>query len=38
MKKDISISGLEYQKAVVAYRQTLYKALAEVENALSKHT
>lgn len=38
MKKDISISDLEYQKAVVAYRQTLYKALAEVENALSKRT
>lgn len=35
MKKDIKISDLEYQKAIVQYRQTMYQAFADVENALS---
>ncbi|NHB58771.1 efflux transporter outer membrane subunit [Acinetobacter sp. 194] len=35
MKKDIAISKLDYEKAIVQYRQTLYQAFADVENALS---
>lgn len=38
MKKDIAISNLDYEKAVVQYRQTLYQAFADVENALSSRT
>lgn len=38
MKKDIAISNLDYEKAIVQYRQTLYQAFADVENALSSRT
>lgn len=38
MKKNIEISELEYQQAIINYRQTLYKAFADVENALSART
>lgn len=38
MKKDLAISDLEYEKAIIEYRQTLYKAFADVENALSART
>ncbi|MFH1805946.1 MAG: efflux transporter outer membrane subunit [Pseudomonadota bacterium] len=35
---DIKISEADYQQAIVEYRQTLYQALADVENALSART
>ena len=35
MKKDLAISDLDYEKSIVQYRQTLYQAFADVENALS---
>ena len=35
MKKDIAISNIDYEKAIIQYRQTLYQAFADVENALS---
>jgi NodT family efflux transporter outer membrane factor (OMF) lipoprotein len=38
MKKDIAISDLDYEKAIVQYRKTLYQAFADVENALSSRT
>lgn len=38
MKKNLAISDLEYEKAIINYRQTLYKAFADVENALSART
>ena len=38
MKKDIAISDLEYEKAITQYRQNLYQAFADVENALSNRT
>ncbi|CAB1208510.1 efflux transporter outer membrane subunit [Acinetobacter bouvetii] len=38
MKKDLAISDLDYEKAIVQYRQTLYQAFADVENALSSRT
>lgn len=38
MKKDIAISDLDYEKAIIQYRQTLYQAFADVENALSNRT
>lgn len=38
MKKNIKISDLEYEKAIVRYRQTLYQAFADTENALSART
>ena len=38
MKKDLAISDLDYEKAIVQYRQTLYQAFADVENALSNRT
>ncbi len=38
MKKDIAISNLDYEKAIIQYRQTLYQAFADVENALSSRT
>jgi len=38
MKKDIAISDLNYEKAIVQYRKTLYQAFADVENALSNRT
>lgn len=38
MKKNIKISNLEYEKAIQRYRQTLYQAFADTENALSART
>ncbi|WP_298142076.1 efflux transporter outer membrane subunit [uncultured Acinetobacter sp.] len=38
MKKDLAMSDLDYEKAIVQYRQTLYQAFADVENALSNRT
>ncbi len=38
MKKNIAISDLDYEKAIIQYRQTLYQAFADVENALSSRT
>lgn len=38
MKKNIKISDLDYEKAIVQYRQTLYQAFADTENALSNRT
>ena len=38
MKKDLAISDLDYEKAIIQYRQTLYQAFADVENALSNRT
>lgn len=38
MKKDLAISDLEYEKAIINYRKTLYQAFADVENALSART
>ncbi|WOE30442.1 MULTISPECIES: efflux transporter outer membrane subunit [unclassified Acinetobacter] len=35
MKKNIAISDLNYEKAIIGYRQSLYQAFADVENALS---
>lgn len=35
MKKNINISNLDYEKAIVQYRKTLYQAFADTENALS---
>ncbi|SCC71288.1 efflux transporter outer membrane subunit [Acinetobacter albensis] len=35
MKKDLAISDLDYEKSILQYRQTLYQAFADVENALS---
>jgi len=35
MKLNIQVSETEYEQAVVSFRQTLYSALADVENALS---
>lgn len=37
MKKDLKISNLEYEKAIIQYRQSLYQGFADVENALSNH-
>ncbi|NNG80989.1 efflux transporter outer membrane subunit [Acinetobacter sp. ANC 5378] len=38
MKKDVEISNLDYEKSIMQYRQTLYQAFADVENALSART
>ena len=38
MKKDIKISELDYEKAIVQYRNTLYQAFADTENALSNRS
>lgn len=38
MKKDLAISDLDYEKAITQYRQTLYQAFADVENALSNRS
>ncbi len=38
MKKDLAMSDLEYEKVIMQYRQTLYQAFADVENALSNRT
>ncbi|WP_448872641.1 efflux transporter outer membrane subunit [Desulfobulbus propionicus] len=35
MQRNIKISETEYQEVVIAFRQALYTALAEVENSLS---
>lgn len=35
MQRDLKVNALEYEKAIVQYRQTLYQAFADVENALS---
>lgn len=35
MKRDLKVNELEYEKSIVQYRQTLYQAFADVENALS---
>ncbi len=35
MKRDLQVNELEYEKAILQYRQTLYAAFADVENALS---
>lgn len=35
MKRDLRINELDYEKSIIQYRQTLYKAFADVENALS---
>lgn len=36
MKKDLDISNLDYEKAIVKHRQEVYKALVDVENSLSE--
>jgi len=38
MELNVKISETEYGEAVVNFRQTLYSALGDVENALSGHT
>ncbi|MBF7685129.1 efflux transporter outer membrane subunit [Acinetobacter sp. B10A] len=38
MKRNIAVSQLDYDKAVLQYKQTLYQAFADVENALSNQT
>lgn len=38
MKKDLAVSDLEYEKAIIQHRQMLYRAFADVENALSSRT
>ncbi|MEN6373403.1 MAG: TolC family protein, partial [Smithella sp.] len=38
MQLTVKISQTTYEEAVVNFRQTLYKALCDVENALSAHT
>lgn len=35
MKRNIAISKLDYESAIISFRQTLYSALGDVENALS---
>ena len=35
MKRDLKVNELEYEKSILQYRQTLYQAFADVENALS---
>ena len=37
MKRDLKVNELEYEKSIIQYRQTMYKAFADVENALSAH-
>lgn len=38
MKRDLQVNELEYEKAIIQYRQTMYEAFADVENALSNRT
>ncbi|MBF7687830.1 efflux transporter outer membrane subunit [Acinetobacter rathckeae] len=38
MKHNLAVSQLEYDKAILQYKQTLYQAFADVENALSNQT
>ena len=35
MKKDLAISNIDYETSITQYRQTMYKAFADVENSLS---
>ncbi|WP_319585896.1 efflux transporter outer membrane subunit [uncultured Desulfobulbus sp.] len=35
MQRNIKISEAEYEQAIISFRQTLYNALADVENSLS---
>ena len=35
MKRDLKVNELDYEKSIIQYRQTLYQAFADVENALS---
>ena len=35
MKRDLRVNELDYEKSIIQYRHTLYKAFADVENALS---
>ena len=38
MQRNLAISDLEYQAAIVGFRQSIYNALADVDNALSNKT
>lgn len=38
MQRDLEISELSYEKSILNYRQILYRAFADVENALSART
>lgn len=38
MQRNLAISELEYQAAIIGFRQSLYGALADVDNALSNKT
>ena len=38
MQLSIKVAKIDYEKAVVNFRQTLYEAMADVENALSART
>lgn len=38
MQRNLAISELEYQAAIVGFRQSVYSALADVDNALSNTT
>ncbi|MGX9940316.1 efflux transporter outer membrane subunit [Acinetobacter sp. YH12106] len=35
MKRDLQVNELDYEKSILQYRQTMYEAFADVENALS---
>jgi NodT family efflux transporter outer membrane factor (OMF) lipoprotein len=38
MQRNLAISKLDYESAIISFRQTLYSALADVGNALSANT
>lgn len=38
MQRNLAISELEYQAAIIGFRQSVYSALADVDNALSNKT
>ncbi len=38
MQRNLAISELEYQAAIIGFRQSIYSALADVDNALSNTT
>lgn len=38
MQRNLAISKLDYESAIISFRQTLYSALADVDNALSANT
>ncbi|RYZ93084.1 MAG: RND transporter, partial [Moraxellaceae bacterium] len=38
MQRNLAISELEYQAAIIGFRQSIYSALADVDNALSNKT